>query len=52
MSLLAQLNKDGTAVLVASHNMHVVEKLGFRTVTLDHGEVKLDKPAVVQEAGE
>jgi cell division transport system ATP-binding protein len=37
MELLSQLNQRGTTVLVASHDMMVVERMNKRIVTLDQG---------------
>ncbi len=45
MELLQQLNLRGTTVLVASHDMMVVERMDRRTVTLEAGEVVADTPA-------
>jgi cell division transport system ATP-binding protein len=42
MDLLAQLNGRGTTVLVATHDMLVVEKLNNRVVTMDEGVVAGD----------
>lgn len=42
MELLAKLSSDGTTVLVATHNMPVVEKLGKRVVTLKGGAIETD----------
>ena len=39
MELLLQLNANGTTVLVASHDMMVVEKAGKRIVTMEGGLV-------------
>jgi cell division transport system ATP-binding protein len=53
MDLLKKLNESGTTVLVASHDVLVVEKMGLRTITLDNGKVvsdclSQDSPGVVQ----
>jgi len=42
MELLRELNTKGTTVLVASHDMMVVERMGKRVVTLDHGAILSD----------
>lgn len=42
MELLRQLNMRGTTVLVASHDVLVVERMGRRIVTLDHGKIVSD----------
>lgn len=43
MELLRELNTKGTTVLVASHDMMVVERMGKRIVTLDGGRVQSDR---------
>lgn len=43
MDLLLALNLRGTTVVVASHDMMVIQKVGKRTVTLDKGEVLKDE---------
>ena len=45
MELLKQLNIRGTTVLVASHDMMVVERMAKRVVTLEGGRVKHDTAA-------
>jgi cell division transport system ATP-binding protein len=42
MELLKALNLKGTTVLVASHDMMVVQRMGRRIVTLDKGKVVAD----------
>jgi cell division transport system ATP-binding protein len=42
MELLLQLNKRGTTVLVASHDMMIVERVGRRIVTLGRGRIASD----------
>ena len=49
--LLAEINARGTAVLMATHDLSLVRRAGYRTVELDHGAVVADTPAVVA-AGE
>lgn len=56
MDLLGQLNAHGTTVLVASHDVLVVEKMGRRTITLDNGKIVTDShpettAGVFQKAG-
>ena len=43
MELLAQLNAKGTTVLVASHDLHVIEKMERRVVRMEDGKVAEDK---------
>jgi len=45
MELLMGLNLKGTTVLVASHDMMVIHRMGKRIVTLDHGLVTEDAVA-------
>jgi cell division transport system ATP-binding protein len=42
MELLSELNQNGTTVLVASHDMMVIHRMGKRIVTLDHGRIASD----------
>jgi cell division transport system ATP-binding protein len=49
MELLRTLNLKGTTVLVASHDMTVVEKMGKRVVTLDEGLLVSDIQPKVPE---
>jgi len=42
MELLKALNLRGTTVLVASHDMMVVERMGKRVVTMENGTVASD----------
>jgi len=38
-SLLLEANKCGTTILVASHNLALIEELNRRTIVLDHGKI-------------
>lgn len=42
MELLRELNLKGTTILVASHDMMVVERMGKRIVTLESGQIVAD----------
>ena len=42
MELLRKLNARGTTVIVASHDMNVVQRMGKRTVVLQEGRVMED----------
>ena len=42
MELLSELNQAGTTVLVASHDMMVIHRMGKRIITLDQGRVTND----------
>ena len=42
MELLRQLNERGTTVLVASHDMLIVERTGHRIVTMENGRIVND----------
>lgn len=39
MRLFAELPAQGTAVLVASHDLHLVRRMGRRVLVLDHGRL-------------
>ncbi len=39
MTLFQQLNRIGTSVLIASHDIALVERLGLRRIRLDHGQL-------------
>ncbi len=52
MELLAQLNSRGTTVLVASHDLAVVERMERRIVTLEEGRIVEDRPARLTPAPE
>ena len=43
--LLSDINARGTAVLMATHDLSLVRRAGFRTVELDHGTLVADTPA-------
>gem|GEM_PF-255995 len=45
MELLKELNNNGTTVVVASHDMMVVDRMGERIVMLDRGLVVSDRKA-------
>ena len=44
MELLSNINKQGTTVLVVTHDISVVEKFPFRVVEIDHGQCVDSKP--------
>ncbi|HET6546184.1 MAG TPA: cell division ATP-binding protein FtsE [Rhodanobacteraceae bacterium] len=39
MTLFAEFQQVGTAVLVASHDLHLIKRLGKRALVLDHGRL-------------
>lgn len=43
MELLLQLNLRGTTVLVASHDMAIVQRFGQRVIYLDQGKIQMDE---------
>jgi len=47
MHLFEELNRLGTSVVIATHNMHLVERLGHRQLRLDGGQLRV-KEAVSQ----
>jgi len=49
MELLIRLNQRGATVVVASHDMLVIERLGQRVVRLEEGRIVSDEPAAREE---
>jgi cell division transport system ATP-binding protein len=47
MELLLQLNRKGATVLVASHDMMVIERMGRRIITLEGGRIASDQTAPI-----
>lgn len=47
IDLFVDLNLRGTTVLLATHDRALIDRLGRRVVTLDHGRVIGDRPALV-----
>ncbi|SRR5260221_5010758 len=43
VGILEDINKNGTTVVMATHNIKIVEKVGTRVITLEHGKVIGDK---------
>jgi len=39
MNLFAEFNRVGVAVLIASHDLELIQRLGYRQMVLDHGEL-------------
>ena len=39
MNLFAEFNRVGVAVLIASHDLELIQQLGYRQMVLDHGEL-------------
>jgi cell division transport system ATP-binding protein len=48
--LLAEINARGTAVLMATHDLSLVRRAGYRTVELEHGAILSDTPGLVHAA--
>jgi len=44
VGLLSNINEQGTTVIMATHNMDIVEKLKQRLIALEKGKVVVDKP--------
>lgn len=44
MQLLMRLNEDGTTVLVASHDIPIVQHMRKRVIELEFGEIRADHP--------
>ncbi|MCH1549735.1 MAG: cell division ATP-binding protein FtsE [Pseudomonadales bacterium] len=45
MELFARFNQVGTTVIIASHDIHLITAMGFRTLRLEQGRVVQDTPA-------
>jgi len=50
MRLFEDIAAGGTAVLVATHNLEIVTRMGHRVITLIHGRLTEDQPAAQREA--
>lgn len=46
IALLLEISKAGRAVVVATHDMHLFEKIGGRVIRCDGGRISDSKPAV------
>ncbi len=44
MHLFEELNKLGTTVVIATHNAHIVEKMGYPRIHLDEGWLEMVDP--------
>jgi cell division transport system ATP-binding protein len=49
MQLLYRINRTGTTVVVATHDLHMVEKMRRRVIELHKGVVVSDRPAGLQK---
>ena len=45
MEMFLQLNESGVTVLIASHDLELIRRLGRRVLVLDHGSISDDVPA-------
>jgi cell division transport system ATP-binding protein len=43
ISLLEKINKNGSTVILATHNREIINKLGKRTITLENGKMIRDE---------
>ncbi len=43
INIFDNINKEGTTVIIATHNAEVVANLGRRVVALDRGRIVKDK---------
>lgn len=43
MALLEEINQQGTTVLVVTHSQEIVDQMGKRVITLDHGMITGDR---------
>lgn len=50
MNLFARFNQVGTTVIIASHDIHLIERMGFRMLQLGQGHIIDDRPAHVAES--
>ena len=50
IELLAELNARGATVLVATHDMAIVERMGKRIITMEEGRIVSDTAAAAREA--
>ena len=50
MDLFARFNQVGTTVIVASHDVHLIESMGLRILHLEQGRVVEDLPASINLA--
>ncbi|MCR9277970.1 MAG: cell division ATP-binding protein FtsE [Pseudomonadaceae bacterium] len=48
MALFEQFNQVGTTVIVASHDIDLINSLGHRVLRLDHGQLAEDRPSRAQ----
>jgi cell division transport system ATP-binding protein len=39
MNLFREINARGTTVLIATHDRELIQRVGRRSVTLDHGQI-------------
>ncbi|MSP91176.1 MAG: cell division ATP-binding protein FtsE [Myxococcales bacterium] len=44
MGLLTDINRHGTTVVVATHDIHLIERYGLRTLALHRGRLADDRP--------
>ncbi len=49
MQLLHRINRTGTTVVVATHDLHLVEKMRRRVLELKDGRLMADRPAFIQK---
>ena len=49
MELFARFNQVGTTVIVASHDINLIEEMGFRTLRLEQGQIVADSDSLLTE---
>ena len=49
MELFARFNQVGTTVIVASHDINLIEEMGFRTLRLEQGQIAADSDSLLTE---
>ncbi|HEY8594451.1 MAG TPA: cell division ATP-binding protein FtsE [Devosiaceae bacterium] len=42
LHLFAELNRMGTTIIIATHELHLLQKFRFPRMSLEHGELKID----------
>ena len=51
MHLFEELNRLGTSVVIATHNMHLVERLGHRQLRLESGHLNIREAVAPPQSG-
>ncbi len=51
IQLLSKINVKGTTVVIATHDRDIVDRMGRRVVTMDHGQVVADRQRATYDYG-